>query len=119
MVEAMIGPSSILLALMASGMNGQSFCFHGYLSRDSGKRKKELAKMEQAANNQTQLFMETPYRNEALLEDCLKVLQASTSLCIALDLSLPTEEVRRMSVSAWKKQRVKIHKRPAIFIIGH
>ncbi|MEQ8909560.1 MAG: SAM-dependent methyltransferase [Vicingaceae bacterium] len=117
-VEPLIGPSSILLALIGSGMNGQSFSFHGYLDRDGNQRKKQVQQMEVHCKQQTQLFMETPYRNEALMEDLLKYLHPNTSLCVAVDLSLASEEIRRASIAEWRKMKIKLHKRPAIFLIG-
>lgn len=119
-VEPLIGPSSILLALIASGMNGQSFSFHGYLERDNTKRREELLAMENRVvkTGATQLFMETPYRNESLFEELLHTLNPNTLLCIAMDLSLPSEDVRTKRVSEWKKQKPKLKKRPAIFALG-
>lgn len=118
LVEPLIGPSSILLALIASGMNGQQFRFHGYLDRESDKRKKQLLQLESEAKKETQIFMETPYRNEALMEDLLKHLHPKTSLCVAIDLSLNSEEIRRASIQEWRKMKIKFHKRPAIFLLG-
>lgn len=120
-VAPLIGPSSILLALISSGFNGQSFVFHGYLHREQDKRKAFIAEMEaqMLRTGQTQLFMETPYRNESLFEDLLKVLNNSTLLCIAADLTLPSNSIESRTVSDWKKyNKASLHKRPAIFLIG-
>ncbi len=119
-VEPLIGPSSILLALIASGMNGQSFSFHGYLDKDSSKRKEQLLTIESkvAKSGESHLFMETPYRNEALFEELVRMLNPNSLLCIAMDLSLPSEDVRTKTIAEWKKQKPKLKKRPAIFILG-
>jgi 16S rRNA (cytidine1402-2'-O)-methyltransferase len=117
----LIGPSSILLALMASGFNGQSFTFKGYLDRDSGKKTKEIREMESLANHyfQTQIFMETPYRNESMWEDLMKTLQGETKLCVAANISLPNEYIRTKTVSEWKKSnKQNLSKIPAIFLLG-
>ncbi|SCY63881.1 SAM-dependent methyltransferase [Flavobacterium caeni] len=118
-VVPLVGPSSILLAVMASGMNGQSFAFNGYLPIDKGEKKSALKNYESlsAQKNQSQLFIETPYRNNKLLEDLLQILQPNTHLCIAADLTLPTEFVKTLRVQDWKKTKVDLHNRPAIFII--
>jgi len=119
-VVPLIGPSSLLLALMASGMNGQSFCFHGYLPIDKRERVQKLKELERNARQkkQTQLFIETPFRNEQLLEDILSNCEASTRLCIACDLTLPGELVKTKTITAWKKEKPVLHKRPAVFLIG-
>lgn len=118
-VVPLVGPSSILLAVMASGMNGQSFAFNGYLPIDKSEKKTALKNLEKlsADKNQSQLFIETPYRNNKMLEDLLLALQPSTYLCIAADLTLPTEYIRTQRISDWKKTKVDLHNRPAIFII--
>lgn len=118
-VVPLVGPSSILLAMMGSGMNGQSFCFHGYLPIDKKERKQELKNLERisAERNQAQIFIETPYRNEKLLDDLKQILQNATRLCIACDLTLPTESILTKPISEWKKIKTDLHKRPAIFII--
>lgn len=118
-VVPLVGPSSILLAVMGSGMNGQSFAFNGYLPIDKGEKKSALKNFEKLSQdkNQSQLFIETPYRNNKLLEDILQALQPSTHLCIAADLTLPTEFIRTLRVQDWKKVKVDLHNRPAIFII--
>lgn len=118
-VVPLVGPSSILLALMASGMNGQSFAFNGYLPIDKGDKKSALKNFEKFSfeKKQSQLFIETPYRNNKLMEDILQILQPNTSLCIACDITLPTEYIKTMTVKEWKKQKVDLHNRPCIFII--
>ena len=119
-VVPMVGPSSIVLALMASGLNGQSFAFNGYLPIESSDRKKAIRSFEKHSRNteQAQIFIETPYRNDKLLAEFLKSLSGETLLCIACDLSLPTELVATRTVAEWKQQTLPdLHKRPAIFII--
>ncbi len=118
-VVPLVGPSSILLAVMASGMNGQSFAFNGYLPIDKGEKKSALKNFEKTSfeKNQSQLFIETPYRNNKLLEDILNTLQPNTNLCIACDITLPTEFIKTLAVKDWKKQKVDLQNRPSIFII--
>jgi 16S rRNA (cytidine1402-2'-O)-methyltransferase len=118
-VVPLVGPSSILLALMASGMNGQSFAFNGYLPIDKDEKKAMLKSLEKlsADKNQSQLFIETPYRNNKMLEDLLSILQPPTHLCVAADITLPTEFIKTFRVSEWKKIKVDLHNRPCIFII--
>ena len=117
-VIPLVGPSSIILALMSSGMNGQSFSFNGYLPIDKQERKAAIKQFEKLSNdfNQTQLFIETPYRNNALLEDLLKTLNPHTRLCVACDLTLPTEEISSMTINQWKSIKKDYHKRPSIFL---
>lgn len=118
-VVPLVGPSSILLALMGSGMNGQSFAFNGYLPIDKSDKKAALKAFEKLSfdKNQSQLFIETPYRNNKLVEDLLQTLQPNTHLCIAADITLPTEYIKTMKVSEWKKATIDLHNRPTIFII--
>lgn len=118
-VVPLVGPSSILLAMMASGMNGQSFAFNGYLPIDKGDKKAALKHYEKWSKDkgQSQLFIETPYRNNKLMEDLLLLLQGDTHLCIAADITLPTEYIRTKTVSQWKKEKPDLHNRPCIFII--
>mgnify|MGYP000170619252 CR=1 FL=1 len=118
-VIPLVGPSSILLALMASGMNGQSFAFNGYLPIDKNDKKQALKNFERVSQdkNQTQLFIETPYRNNKLMEDLLQILQPSTFLCVACDITLPTEFIKTKTVNEWKKEKADLHNRPCIFII--
>ena len=119
-VKPFVGPSSILLALMASGLNGQHFCFHGYLSPKRPQLAQELRKLEQGSgrDKQTQIFMETPYRNNALVEEALQTLQAGTLFCIAADLTLPSEYICTKTVGQWQQSAPPdLHKRPAIFLM--
>ena len=118
-VIPLVGPSSILLAMMASGMNGQSFTFNGYLPIEKGEKKSALKNLEKLSSekNQSQLFIETPYRNNRLLEDILLALQPSTHLCIATDITLQTEYIKTLRVQDWKKIKIDLHNRPTIFII--
>jgi 16S rRNA (cytidine1402-2'-O)-methyltransferase len=118
-VVPLVGPSSILLAMMGSGMNGQSFAFNGYLPIDKSEKKAALKNLERLSfeKNQAQLFIETPYRNNKLLEDILQALQNSTRLCIATDITLPTEYIKTLTINDWKKTKVDLHNRPTIFII--
>jgi len=118
-VVPLVGPSSILLAMMASGMNGQSFTFNGYLPIDKGEKKSALKNLEKLSQdkNQSQIFIETPYRNNKMLEDILQVLNPETYLCIATDITLPTEYIKTKRAAAWKKETVDLHNRPTIFII--
>jgi 16S rRNA (cytidine1402-2'-O)-methyltransferase len=120
-VIPLTGPSSIMLALMASGMNGQNFVFHGYLPVKPDERAKSLRDLENAASrgNQTQIFIETPYRNLQMLESILKTCHPSLMLCIAADLTLETEWIRSMTVKEWKKENPQLHKRPAVFLMGN
>ena len=118
-VIPLVGPSSILLALMSSGMNGQSFTFNGYLPIDKAERKTKLKQLERISveQNQSQIFIETPYRNNKMVEDICAILQNQTRLCIACDITLPTEYIKTKTVEEWKHITVDLHKRPAIFII--
>ena len=116
----LVGPSSLLLALMGSGMNGQSFAFHGYLSPKKEIVGRDLKKLEQAAQKgkQTQLFIETPYRNKQLVEQAFKVLAPQTRFCIAMDLSLPNEYIVTKTILVWRKSELPVlHKRPAVFLL--
>ncbi|MEW6467607.1 MAG: SAM-dependent methyltransferase [Bacteroidota bacterium] len=118
-VVPLVGASSLLLALMASGFNGQSFCFHGYLPRDRAERAQRLKELEKDAyrKDQTQLFIEAPYRNNQLLDDLLKSCDGKTRLCVACDLTLPTELIRSETVSEWRKNVPDLNDRPAVFLI--
>jgi 16S rRNA (cytidine1402-2'-O)-methyltransferase len=119
-VVPLTGASSIILALIASGFSGQSFAFHGYLPIDAAARKKAIRNLERQVEStgQTQLFMETPFRNEKLLEELIKTCNANTRLCIACDLTTEKEEVRTLSIKAWKGTKISLHKRPCIFALG-
>ena len=118
-VVPLVGPSSILLALMASGFNGQNFAFHGYLPIEPEQRCKMLKTLEQQAHsqNQTQLFIETPYRNGKLLEDILKTCKPSSKLCIAADITCADEFIRTKKVGEWKRQAPDLSKRPCLFLL--
>ena len=118
-VVPLVGPSSILLALMASGMNGQSFTFNGYLPIDKSERKAKLKTLERLSSehNQSQIFIETPYRNMKMIEDLANTLHRNTRLCVACDLTLPTVFIRTKTAKDWKHNKEDLHKRPAIFII--
>jgi 16S rRNA (cytidine1402-2'-O)-methyltransferase len=119
-VVPLTGPSSVLLALMASGLNGQSFCFHGYLPVKRTDRIRKIREIEQTVvrKGETQLFIETPYRNDALLEDMLDTCHPSTLLCIAADITLITEFIFTKTIREWKKKKPVLHKRPALFLLG-
>ncbi|NWK78762.1 SAM-dependent methyltransferase [Aquitalea sp. LB_tupeE] len=118
-VAPLIGPSSILLALMASGANGQCFAFHGYLPVDAAEKAKVVKELEQRSRqrNETQVFIETPYRNNALLQQLRETLAPSTRLAVACDLTLPTETIVSRLVKDWPQEAPDFHKRPAIFIL--
>ena len=124
-VVPLVGPSSILLALMGSGLNGQKFAFHGYLPIDSVQKTKEIKRLEQESRtcSQTQMFIETPYRNMQLFETLLKTLQPNTRLCVGTDLTLPPEWLRTQTVGEWQKilktggvQMGDLNKRPTMFL---
>jgi 16S rRNA (cytidine1402-2'-O)-methyltransferase len=119
-VKPLVGPSSILLSLMASGMNGQNFAFIGYLPIKQPGRGKAMKYIEQRVvkEDQTQIFIETPYRNNPLLSDLVKTLDGNTRLCVACDLTLESEYIRTKTIREWKKELPDLHKRPAIFLIG-
>ena len=118
-VVPLVGPSSILMAMMASGMNGQNFAFNGYLPIDKGDRKRAIKDLERIPmdKGQSQIFIETPYRNDKMLADLKAILSPQTNLCIAADITLPSEYIKTMSVQDWKHQQPDLHKKPAIFII--
>ena len=118
-VVPLVGPSSILLALMSSGMNGQNFAFNGYLPIEKSERKAALTHLERLSfeKKQTQIFIETPYRNNKMLEDICASLNVHTRICVACDITLPTEYIKTKTVKEWKHTTVDLHKRPSIFII--
>ncbi|MFQ5446495.1 MAG: SAM-dependent methyltransferase [Saprospiraceae bacterium] len=119
-VAPMVGPSSILLALMASGMNGQQFCFNGYLSPKPVQLAKDLRRLEQLSrkHRQTQIFIETPYRNNKMVDTALSCLSPGTLFCVAVDLTLPSQKVTTKSITNWKcSNRPDLHKRPAVFLL--
>jgi 16S rRNA (cytidine1402-2'-O)-methyltransferase len=119
-VIPLVGPSSILMALMASGMNGQAFRFHGYLPIKNPMKANKIRQIEKSAmdSGETQIFMETPYRNMNLIEDILKICREETLLCLAADISLDTEFIKTKAVREWKKEIPQLHKRPAIFLLN-
>ncbi|MEP6464803.1 MAG: SAM-dependent methyltransferase [Parafilimonas sp.] len=118
-VIPLVGPNSITLALMASGMNGQSFQFVGYLPVDTHERKKKIIELENESikKNCTQIFIETPYRNNYLLNDILITAKPETLLCIGVDITSSTESIKTKKVKDWKKEKPELHKRPAIFLL--
>lgn len=120
-VRPLVGPSSILLSLMASGLNGQSFAFAGYIPVKFPQRGKHIKYLEHKSihENQTQIFIETPYRNNQMLNDLSKHLHPQTKICVACDLTLETEYIKTKTAAEWKlKELPDLHKRPAIFLIG-
>jgi 16S rRNA (cytidine1402-2'-O)-methyltransferase len=119
-VVPLVGPSSILLALMASGFNGQSFTFHGYLPIDKVQRSTKIRELENSAerNSQTQIFIETPFRNNPMLEEILRTCKPETKLCIACDLTSEFEFVQTKSIREWKISAPDLHKKPTIFLIA-
>lgn len=118
-VVPLVGPSSILLAMMASGFNGQNFAFNGYLPIDKGERKAAIKRLEKISleYDQSQSFIETPYRNNQLLEALVSALHQDTKICVACDITLPSEYIKTETAGAWKKIKVDLHKRPTLFII--
>ena len=116
-VIPLIGPSSIFLALMSSGMNGQNFKFNGYLPIEKKERKKAIITLEKKSLFTTQIFMETPYRNNKLFNELLNVLKPETKLCIACDISLKSEFIKTMEIKKWRTKKIEFNKRPSIFLI--
>ena len=118
-VVPLVGPSSILLALIASGMNGQNFAFNGYLPVQKSDKIKKIKSLENRSRNenQSQIFMETPYRNQNFLEDILNTCNKTTRLCIAADITLETEFINTKTIADWKKNKPNLKKRPTIFIL--
>lgn len=118
-VVPLSGPSSIIMALMASGMNGQEFCFNGYLPREKSDRIKKIRQLEQLAlRGQTQLFMDAPYRNNQLLEDLLNQCKMDTRLCIAKNISLDHEQIRTKQIAEWHMEKQDLHKQLVMFVLG-
>ena len=119
-VVPFVGPSSIILALMASGMNGQNFAFTGYLPIDKSDRTRALRYLESLTKKtgQTQIFMETPYRNHQLFDTIIKVCSNNTKLCIASDITLPSENIKTKTIAEWKQEKINMNKKPAIFLIN-
>jgi len=118
-VVPLVGPSSLMLALMASGLNGQSFAFRGYIPAKTNERRKALKALEKQSKSevQSEIIIETPYRNDSLFADMLQVLSPGTRICVAADITLPSQFIRTASVAAWKKSGLVIGKRPCVFII--
>ena len=118
-VVPLLGPSSIVLALMASGLEGQRFAFCGYLPREAADRKRRIQELERRsrAERETEIFIETPYRNEALLGALLEACRDDTRLCVAADLTLSSEKILTLSVAQWRRARGPIGKRPAVFLL--
>ncbi|EDM43286.1 hypothetical protein SCB49_00987 [unidentified eubacterium SCB49] len=118
-VVPLVGPSSILLAMMASGFNGQNFAFNGYLPIDKQERKSAIKRLEKLSGEykQAQAFIETPYRNNQMLESLISSLNKNTSICVACDITLSTEYIKTFTVNEWKRKKVDLNKRPTLFII--
>lgn len=118
-IKPLVGPSSIFLALMASGLNGQQFEFCGYLPIENFERIKKIKELEAASqkNNSTKIFIETPYRNEPLLEALLKTCSAHTRLCVGVNITAATESIKTMTIAEWKNKKPALHKQPAIFLL--
>jgi 16S rRNA (cytidine1402-2'-O)-methyltransferase len=119
-VQPLIGPSSILLGLMASGLNGQGFTFNGYLPIDKKERIKKLRDLDSMVSRSgfTQIFMETPYRNQHLYDDILKTCNSRHKLCVAVDITLQTEQIKTLAIAEWKAEKINLHKRPCMFLLG-
>ena len=118
-VVPLVGPSSILMSLMASGFNGQSFAFNGYLPVEPAERTRKIKQLEQRvySEDQTQIFIETPYRNHKMIEELVRTCRPNTHLCVACDISCESEEIHTRTIAQWKKAKYDIQKRPAIFLI--
>jgi 16S rRNA (cytidine1402-2'-O)-methyltransferase len=118
-VVPLVGPSSLVLALMASGLEGQRFAFCGYLPREVPEREKRIRQLEKRSRDEreTEIFIETPYRNDAMLASLLKACAPATALCVAADLTLPEESIRTRSIAEWRKARAAIGRRPAVFLL--
>jgi 16S rRNA (cytidine1402-2'-O)-methyltransferase len=118
-IKPLVGPSSILLALMASGMNGQQFEFTGYLPIDNNERNKKIKELEISSqkNNSTKIFIETPYRNNALFDSILKNCAGTTKLCIGVNITAANESIQTCTIAEWKNKKPELHKQPAIFLL--
>lgn len=118
-IKPLVGPNSILLALMASGLNGQNFCFHGYLPIDDFERSKKIKELEMESINRncTQIFIETPFRNDKMVKSVLQSAKASTLFCIAAELTSTDEWIKTRTISEWKDQKPELHKKPVIFLL--
>jgi 16S rRNA (cytidine1402-2'-O)-methyltransferase len=120
-VVPLIGPSSILLGLMASGLNGQGFTFNGYLPIDKKAKLHKLRELDSRVSKTgfTQIFMETPYRNQAMFDDVIKSCNAKHKLCVAVDITLETELIKTLTIAEWQAEKINLHKRPCMFLLGH
>jgi 16S rRNA (cytidine1402-2'-O)-methyltransferase len=118
-IRPLVGPNSILLALMASGLNGQHFSFHGYLPIDNSERIKKIKQLESESLQKkcTQIFIETPYRNNKMLETILNQCNSSTQLCIASEITSANEFIKTKTIADWKKENIDLHKKPVIFLL--
>jgi len=118
-VVPLVGPSSLMMALMSSGLNGQSFAFRGYLPAKTPERKRTLQEIEKLSSrlNQSQIFIETPYRNDSMLQDCIECLKPQTMLCVACNVSSEDEFIKTCTIAQWKKEKLTLGKRPAVFIL--
>lgn len=118
-IKPLVGPSSVLLALMASGFNGQHFCFLGYLPIENSERIKKIQQIEEESlrKKNTQIFIETPYRNNKMLETILQHCKASTQLCIAAEITSANEFIKTKNIADWKKEKIDLHKKPVIFLL--
>ncbi|MGB0918433.1 MAG: SAM-dependent methyltransferase [Flavobacteriales bacterium] len=119
-VVPLVGPSSILLGLMASGLNGQGFAFNGYLPIDKKAKLHKLRELDSRVSKTgfTQIFMETPYRNQAMFDDILKTCNAKHKLCVAVDITLESELIKTLALAEWKAEKINLHKRPCMFLLG-
>lgn len=118
-VVPLVGFSSIMMALMASGFNGQSFRFHGYLPHDNQLKKKKLKQaLSDLSRNETQIFIETPYRNASFIAELKQSFPSETKLCVAVDLTLESEQINTMPLNEWSSKQDALHKRPAVFLLG-
>ena len=119
-VVPLVGPSSILLGLMASGLNGQGFAFNGYLPIEKKAKLHALRELDSRVSKTsfTQIFMETPYRNQAMFDDILKACNAKHKLCVAVDITLESELIKTLAIAEWKTEKINIHKRPCMFLLG-
>jgi 16S rRNA (cytidine1402-2'-O)-methyltransferase len=119
-VKPLVGPNSILLALMASGLNGQHFCFLGYLPIDNLERIKKIKQLEEesARRNCTQIFIETPFRNNKMIETLLQICKPTTQLCIAAELTSANEFIKTKTIADWKKEPIDLHKKPVIYLFA-
>ncbi len=118
-VKPLVGPSSILLALMGSGLSGQQFCFSGYLPIDNFERNKKIKQLEQESiqKKSTQIFIETPFRNNKIVEAILENCKPSTQLCIAAEITSPRERIKTKTIAEWKNEKIDLHKKPVIFLL--